>query len=412
MFHLFTDPVLRAPTIGCMLIGLAAGLIGCLVFLQKRSLVGETLSHATYPGVVLGALVGAGFSLPLFLGGAVTSLLGLFTLHFMEKRMRISSDAALCFVLSIFFGVGILIASYMQTAHPLWYRQVQTTLFGQAATLVDGHIAIFAVVALSTIGCATVFYRYFQILHFDRDFAKSVGMRITLIDAITQFFLVAVIIAGMRSVGVVLMTAILISPAAAARFWCKDLKSFFLISALFGMSSGFLGNVVSLYLPQESSFPTGPMIVLSSAAFCIFSLIFAPKKGLFPRWLRLKRFRSRSYMENILKALYKNTPIRKSFFALNRMKQKGWIRNGKLSEKGMKEAEKLIRLHRLWELYLVHLGQGAERVHASAEEMEHILTPDIEKQLQKLLNYPKKDPINSRYQMEGSDESLFWRKLF
>lgn len=405
MLSFFIDPVLRGPTIGSMLMGFSAGLVGCLVFLQKRSLVGEALSHAAYPGVVLSVALAAflypfsekAVALSVLIGAFVSGLLGLLVIDKLEKKLRISSDAALCFVLSLFFGVGVLIVSRLQITQVLWFQQIQVYLFGQAATMIDAHILLYGLLALATLVTIILLFRYLEILNFDPDFAKTLGMRSYLIDGVMHVLLVLAIVVGMRSVGVVLMSAMLIAPAAAARQWTRSLKSFFALASLFGMGAGLLGNITTEFLPKwvgepYLALPTGPMIVLCATAICLISLLFAPQKGLFTRMLRISLFSFRCRQENLLKALYKGQEAKGSPSLFWRMQRKGWIEDSQLTEKGRVEAEKLIRLHRLWEVYLVHLGQGVERVHRSAEEMEHILTPEIEDELQDLLNHPKRDP--------------------
>lgn len=292
MLEFFTDPVLRAPTIGTMLMCFSAGIIGCLVFLQKRSLVGEALSHATYPGVVLSVVFAAlflpfsedGSALMILLGAFLSGLLGLAVIDYMEKRLKISSDAALCFVLSIFFGVGVLIASRLQVTHALWFRQIQIFLFGQAATMIDAHIILYALLALIVMTAIVLLFRYLEILYFDPEFAKAVGMRTSLINGLIHCLLVLAIVIGMRSVGVVLMSGMLIAPAAAARQWSKKLGSFFILSALFGMASGFIGNALSVLIPKWVGQPnlplaTGPMIILVAASFCLISFIFKRRRA-------------------------------------------------------------------------------------------------------------------------------------
>ena len=405
MFSFFIDPVLRAPTLGCMLMCLASGLIGCLVFLQKRSLVGEALSHAAYPGVVLSVLFAAfffpfseqGASVSILIGAFLSGLLGQWLIEGMQKKLNISSDAALCFILSIFFGVGVLVASRLQISHALWYRQIQVFLFGQAATMVDHHIILYGDLAFVVALTLILLFRYLEILYFDPDFAKVVGVPTAVVNGLVQLLLVLAIVVGMRSVGVVLMSAMLIAPAAGARQWTQKLSTFFILAALLGTLSGFLGNAFSVWIPKwvdepHLSLPTGPMIVLTASSLCLFSLLFAPKKGYVTRMLRLARFRIRCRQENLLKALYKGKEPKGERWLLWLMQWKGWVSDLQLTSSGEKQAKKLIRLHRLWEVYLVHMGQGVERVHHNAEEMEHILTPEIEQQLQHLLDHPVVDP--------------------
>jgi manganese/zinc/iron transport system permease protein len=211
----------------------------------------------------------------------------------------------------------------------------------------------------------------------------------------------------------------LIAPALSARFLTKRLSSLFWVAAIVGALSGFLGNVFSLHLPTLFSLghvalPTGPMILLSASSFCFAALLFSPEKGLLKRICRAYRFRRNCQMDNFLKYLWKeggrvvaSTPFLSSschiigssrFSLMHRLKRKGliliWEGSICLTEKGRQKAERIVRLHRLWELYLVQLGCSKDKVHASAEEMEHVLTPEIEAQLMRMLDNPEFDPHN------------------
>jgi manganese/zinc/iron transport system permease protein len=429
-WHYLTDPVLQAPTIGSMLMCLSSALVGVIVFLRKRSLLGEALSHATYPGVVLSVLFMATFfplssdwvALAILIGAFLTSLLGLWVIEKMERRFHVKNDAALCFVLSVFFGVGVLVASRIQFTHALWYKTVQIFLYGQAATMTDIHVWIYALLALLLIALLFILYRQIEMVIFDRDFSKTVGVAIRSIDALLFLLLVLAIVIGIRSVGVVLMAGMLIAPAVAARQLSHRLWAVFLFAAAIGAFSGFLGNYLSVEIPEwgnrqgwdwKFSLPTGPMILLSASTLCLFALLFAPQNGLISRLLRILRFREQCMRENLLKYLWRrgiagDAPLSAikewqplSFFQMRllvwRLKRQGWIEESathviRLTKDGRLRAAHIVRLHRLWEVYLVSLGQGAEKVHRSAEEMEHIITPELERELSELLGDPKQDP--------------------
>jgi manganese/zinc/iron transport system permease protein len=433
LFSFFTDPILRAPTIGCMLMCLAASLMGAVVFLRKQSLIGEALSHAAYPGVILGVMA-SGFlsiqeseelqlSLLVLTGAFLTSLLGIWAIQALEKRMNVPSDAALCFVLSTFFGVGLTLASEVQFSFTALYKQALTYLYGQAATMTDVHILIYGILASVVLIFIFLLYKELQVITFDRQYAKSLGIRVKFIDTLLFFLVALAVIIGIRSVGVILMSAMLIAPAAAARQFTNRLSILFILSALFGMFSGFLGNYFSVQFTETLSLsypaariilPTGPMIVLVAAAICMCALLFAPERGLLVRLWRIKRFRYTCICENVLKAMWRIGPeaaislqqiakyqtISRLYlrFLLWRMFCNGWIEREKdrlyrLTADGQLRAAKIVRLHRLWEVYLAnYLGVGIERVHRNAEEMEHIITPELERELILLLNDPKKDP--------------------
>jgi manganese/zinc/iron transport system permease protein len=414
----FTDPVLRAPTIGSMLMCLAASLVGVIVFVRKRSLLGEALSHAAYPGVT-GAIVFAGMfsfhqGLPflILLGAALSSLAGFLLIDFLERRLRVSDDSSLCFVLAFFFGIGITAASYAQNAYTNYFRQIQTYLYGQVATMTDIHIFIYGALVLLVAGSITLFYKEILVLSFDRSFAEASGMASRPIRLLFILLVVSAVVIGIRSVGVILMSAMLIAPAAAARQFTNRLSRLFLLSGLFGLFSGFFGTYLSVVFP---GMPTGPMIVLVAGTIALYALLLAPERGLLIRYWRALRFRTLQMQENLLKLLWRMSCQGKEVLSfgsiaygqgcstlrirllLFRLRLRGWVKkNGscyQLTVPGIMRGGQIVRLHRLWEVYLVNaLGLGVERVHKSAEEMEHILTPELERKLTELLDDPKQDP--------------------
>jgi manganese/zinc/iron transport system permease protein len=423
ILNFFSDPVLRAPTIACMLMCLSASLVGVLIFVRKRSLLGETLSHATYPGITCSAAL-AGFLgqdelVPFYIliGAFFSALLGIGCIHLLQSRLKMSSDSTLCLVLAAFFGVGLTVASYVQFSHTHEYRQIQSYLYGQAATMTDLHIYIYGGLSLAVLSLIFLFYKELQIVSFDSQYARSFGSVAVWMEWLILFLVALAVVIGIRSVGIVLMSAMFIAPAVSSRQLTDCLSSMFFFSGIIGLLSGFLGNyfsvVFSHYSGWNAAFPTGPMIVLVASCIAIISLFFAPKKGLIIRYFRIIRFRSKKTKENLLKALWRlrNEEVTLSHISKIQQKSKfflgyllfyflwkGWIRKTSrgrytLTKKGEVYGGRVVRLHRLWEVYLVsYLGVGREKVHKSAEEMEHILTPELEKELTTLLDNPLQDP--------------------
>lgn len=432
LLQFFTDPILRAPTVGCILMCISSALVGVVVFLKKQSLIGEALSHATYPGVILGAMVAGVLDIDsdsdliitifIILGASLTALMGLWCIHFLQHRLKVYSDSALCFVLAAFFGIGLTLASQMQFAFSSLYRQAQVYLYGQAATMTDIHIIIYAFLFALVVSVIILFYKEIRTIAFDRDYACSLGINTRLVENMIYVLIVIAIVIGIRSVGVVLMSAMLIAPAVAARQYTNKLYVAFLLAAFFGGISGFLGNYFSItlgnalilrYPMQHFALATGPMIVVIASTLCLFSLLFAPERGLVVRYIRIAHFRYQCLRENLLKACwrypeghaitfdeiakYQSASPSYLRFALTSLSWQGWMiqdRTGyHLSPEGRAWSTRIVRLHRLWEVYLVdYLGMGVERVHRSAEEMEHIITPELERELTLLLNDPKRDP--------------------
>lgn len=421
LLDFFIDPLYRAPILGSMLMCLASALMGTLMFVKKRSLLGEALSHAAYPGVMLSIAVGAlflapsnAFSILIVLGGAfLFSYIGLEAIEKLRNHLKIDLDSALCLILSIFLGIGVVFASRLQFSYPLWYQQAQVFIYGQSVTMTDIHIMIYGTLSLLVIVFIIFRFREIELVLFDCLYGQSNGMNIDRVMKGIFFLLILSIVIGIRSVGVILMSGMLVAPAAAARSFTNRLSTMLILSGVFGLLSAFFGNILSIKLSAYGLiFPTGPMILLVGVTFSLASLIFAPEKGILTRILRSIRFRQKCQLENILKTLWKEEipltqegilkwnalgrlPLKRSLFTL---KREGWIERNKegkifLTRDGVKRAARLVRLHRLWELYLVsHLKVDEERVHHSAEEMEHIITPDLEKRLSALLNHPQTDP--------------------
>lgn len=423
VWQFFTDPLLRAPTLGAMFMCLASSLIGVIAFVKRRSLLGEALAHASYPGVIFGILMAALFCQPaslmasvcILFGAFIFSWLGLMAIEKLEKRLSVHPDAALCLVLSLFLGLGVTIASRIQQTYPLWYQQIQVFLFGQAATMGDHHIGIYALLSSCILAFIVARFRQIELIYFDRTYSQSLGLQSKGCQLLTSLLLILALVIGIRSVGVVLMSGMLIAPAAFARQFTHRLRQMFLWAGVAGVISGFLGVYLSVQIPlmidahHPISLPTGPMILLVAVTLTLGALLFSPQRGWIARMVRIRRFRMQQRSDHLLKTLWKRGDLSPqqlkqemalSFLSLTylllRSRKEGWVEGKQrvaLSPDGKRKGARLVRLHRLWELYLTsQLKVEEDRVHYSAEEMEHILTPEIEQRLTELLKDPKEDP--------------------
>lgn len=406
------DPITRGPIFGSMLMCLAASLMGVFLFVRKRSLIGETLSHAAYPGVVIGAFIGSfiGFEtfMPLWVlfGAIVTAFLASASLSLLQRKMKLHPDCALSLILTTFFGFGVLGASILQAFYPKQLKSLNGYLYGQVATMTDFHIFLYGILAFVVLLCIFLFYKELKIVSFDPEFFFTMGKSFRKIETVFLFLVVLSTVIGIRCVGVVLMSAMLIAPSIAARQFSSSLVSMLIFSCIVSLCSAFLGSCISF----KSSYATGPTIVIVVSTFALFSLLFAPKRGLIARNMRIVLFRLNTRSENLLKLMWKVKKLKFfeirdkmgiSFLSLLSFliffRFKGYVEKKEgyyqLTHIGNAFGQRVVRLHRLWEVYLVeYLGMGAERVHKSAEEMEHILTAEIERELTALLKDPKNDP--------------------
>lgn len=421
MLEFILDPVLRGPTLACMFLGALAGLVGSLNFVVRRSLVGETLSHAAYPGVAFAFFLAyseVDHLLLASLGAFCSSALGYWLLGKLSAQ-RFSQDAALTWVLSSSLGLGVLFVSRLQFAQPAAYLQVQNYLYGQAATMTDFHIWLYGLCFIFSLLLIMAFFKEIKSHLFDPSYAKLQQLSSFWVKQLIFVLTVFTVVVGIRGGGVVLMAALMIAPPIGARQLTSRLSQLLGVASLMGALGGILGNVLSVYVERALSkqawsvvVPTGPSIALILCTMAFLLLLFSPRQGLLIRYLRIFRFKSRRLEENILKAIWrdKNKVLSterlahflhlsrwKLWLAIWRLERGCWVKRKRgsygLTSLGDRRAQHIVRLHRLWELYLVQvLGMGKSAVHANAEEMEHILTHEMEEELTQLLKDPTYDP--------------------
>ena len=275
---------MRTITLGTAILGAICGMLGSFAVLRKQSLLGDAISHAALPGIAIAFLItGTKETNVLLIGALISGLLGAFWIRGIVKRTHLKSDTALGLILSIFFGFGMLLLTYIQKQPNANQSGLDKFLFGQAATLLSRDVWFMASVTFVCLCVLLLFWKEFKILLFDADYAKTLGFNIKLIDILITSFIVLAIVLGLQTVGVVLMSAMLLAPAAAARQWTNSLGIMVILAAIFGATSGVLGTAISA---SQNNLSTGPVIVLVAAIFVIFSFIFSPSRGLLFRQIR------------------------------------------------------------------------------------------------------------------------------
>lgn len=290
LHDLIFDYTLRNVALGATLLGIVAGVLGAFAVLRRQALLGDTLSHAALPGICIAfMLTGSRAPLVLILGAGITGWIG--TLIFLRtiKATKLSEDTMLGVVLSVFFGFGILLLTYIQQQNSAGHAGLDKYLFGQAASLIGRDVRTFAVLGLGAIAVVYFLYKEFKLLSFDPEFAASLGLPVRRLDMILTGLLVIAVMIGLQTVGVVLMAAMIIGPATAARQWTDSLRNMLWLSGLFGGVAGLVGAVISV---QATRLPTGPMIILVLTVVVAISLFFAPRHGLIAAWLRHRRRRA------------------------------------------------------------------------------------------------------------------------
>lgn len=418
-FFSFADANIRFVVFGSMLLAASSAMVGVFIVLRKKALVGDAVSHGVLPGICAAFLIfGTKNIVVLICGAFISGWLSLILIDWIIKHTKIKKDAAIAIVLTVFFGFGIVLLTYIQHSGNSSQSGLDSFIFGKAAALVGNDLIAFAIIAVVLIATIISFFKEFTLVSFDEPYAVALGLPVGKLELLLTTLTVLAVVTGITAVGVVLMAAMLITPAAAARFWTNDLRKMMVLSAIFGAVSGLLGAYISFVAP---SMATGPWMVVVSSFIAFFSFFFAPEVGIISR-SKMQKNRSRVILEeNILKIFYQYGE-RKSDFglgitlsdllevrpmkaellkkALRKLMRKNLLieKNDTwhLSKEGISKGARVVKLHRLWELYLTQYADMApQHVHENAELMEHIITPELEMELERQLGFPEKDPHNS-----------------
>lgn len=287
MFDLFTDYTLRTVALGTAILGVVSGVLGCFALLRRQALLGDAMSHATLPGIALAFLLtGRRDPLLLLLGAAIAAWLAALLLLSITRTTRLKEDSGLALILAVFFGFGLMLLSWLQQRPDAAQAGLKSFLFGQAAALVTADLLVMLLLGLPALLVILIFWKQFKLISFDPDYALSLGLPVRRLSLLLTSLMVIAIVIGLQTVGVVLMSAMLVAPAAAARQWTDRLGLMVLLAALFGAGAGLVGSVISA---TARGMATGPAIVLCLGVLTFLSLLLAPRRGLVWAWRRQQR---------------------------------------------------------------------------------------------------------------------------
>lgn len=416
-FFSFKNPNVVIVSLGLIFLGLSSAIVGSFTFLRKNSLVGDAIAHAILPGIALAFMITQSKNpFYLMIGALISGWLAMISIDLISQKSKLKNDTAIGLVLSVFFGVGILLLTSIQHSGASNQAGLDSFLFGKAASMSIADIKAYSWVASILLLCVLVMYKEFKLLCFNSEFAQISGLPVKSLRIVLSSLTVLAIAIGIQSVGVVLMAALLITPSAAARAWTEKLSHMILFAGLAGALSGLTGAFISFSAP---SMPTGPWIVVCLSLFALFSLFFAPKRGVLARVAQQKKNKKKIITENLMKVFYHHFERTADLsMAENQIGSERKFKHSdldlairiaqkedlliyigsrlKMSQKGFVEAQRIVRLHRLWEMYLTQkMRLKADHIHPNAETIEHIISPEIEELLLKDLGYPEFDPHES-----------------
>ena len=400
--------------LAAVLLGAGCGLLGCFVVLRRVALMGDAVSHAVLPGVVAGLIYSSERSPGvIFLFAALAGLLGAGLVRLMMVSTRLKSDAALGIVLATFFAFGIM----WQSRNQQDTVGVMNFLFGNIGSIDASDLRMMLMTTLMLVVTMFFLRRPLLMMSFDEGFSRGLGYPVRVLNGVFYFLLTFSVVVALQAVGVVLVSAMLITPAAAAYLLTDRFERMMLLSVLFGVASGITGGLVSA---EVNGLPTGPVIALCATVLFGIIYLLAPRHGVLSKVMRTIRRRMRVRRENMLKAIYQihegegfaHEEVSVLMLARKRgqteenvikdckaLLNRGFIEMAEdgvslhLSRLGWKRAMEIVRNHRLWELYLTNEADYAEdHVHEDAEKIEHILEPGIVRLLEQHLNFPELDP--------------------
>ncbi len=417
-FFTFQDPSVRYALLGSMLLGICCGLLGSFLVVRKMALVGDALSHAVLPGVALGFLWNMNKDpVAIFIGATLAGLLGTAVVNLLKQTTRLKEDTALGLVLASFFAVGICLMTMIQRLPTGNKSGIDKFLFGQAAAIGAADVQLMAVVTGVVVVVIALFYKEFLVTSFDAGFARAVGLPVQAFHYGLMLLLAFAVVIALQAVGVVLVSAMLITPAAAAYLLTDRMHRMLLLAAVFGMVAGALGAFLSFL---GNNLPTGPFMVLAATAVFAAAFLFGPRHGVLARWWRQRSRAARIQRENTLKAIYHVLEARNFLgegVSLRELAERRRETEEEVAAQaaalhthglatlhddgshifvtpdGWQRACAIVRNHRLWELYLTNEAHlAADHVHEDAEKIEHLLGEETVRELERRLVNTKQDP--------------------
>jgi len=387
--------------LGCAAFGLAAGAIGCFVLLRGRALVSDAAAHATLPGVAGAFIIAATFgldarSLPLLLLGAgVTATLGVVCIAALNRGGRLRDDASMALVLSIGYGIGVVLFSVVQSLPVGGQAGLKGFILGHAAGMSAADATLIAGLALACLLVLTLLFRPLTALCFDQNFAAAAGLPVRLLDGVLLALMLAIAVSGLRAVGLILVVGLMVIPAVTARLVSDRLEVMVPLAAGLGAVSAWVGTAISAASPQ---LPTGATIVLTACTLFLLALIFSPRRGAIAFAWRQGSLSLVIARDHALRAMVEGAERgaaprdwpglaeEAGWSRLQRLvlpvwfRQEGWVTPGALvlSPAGIALAEAVTRRHRVWEHYMQAAGGlPPQAAHRAADEVEHALPADV-----------------------------------
>jgi len=397
--------------IASTLVGLMCGVLGCFIVLRNMALIGDALAHAILPGVVFAFMIVGYSTLGFFTGAVIAGIVMAVITTWIQQNVKTKNDASIGIVFTAMFSVGVMAISWISKDQGV-HLDLKDFLIGNVLGVSDEDLYLTGAITIYVLISIVVFYRYLFVTTFQPVIGDTMGISSKVMHYFLMLLLSFVVVASLRTVGMILVVAMLITPAATALLLSDRLKNVLIISALIGVTSTIVGLLLAIMYKTTPA----PAMVVIACIFYFLAALFSPKKGLVFRYFRKENLKRKIQLEDIMKQsirlhekgqLSLNNLLNRLGFKkatlqkhLNLLQTQGFLQlnnsNIQLTSKGVNEANRLVRAHRLWETYLVQqMGLTEEQIHEEAEKYEHLLTEELLDEVDQELGFPKIDPHGS-----------------
>lgn len=405
----FQELYIQRALIASSLVGLMCGVLGCFIVLRNMALIGDALAHSVLPGVVVAFILIGHSALGFFIGSVVAGLATAMSITWIQRNVKTKNDAAIGIVFTAMFALGVIGISKI-SRRPGVHLDLNDFLFGDVLGVANEDLYLTAAVMVYVILSVIIFYRYLFVATFQPVIAETMGISVRTIHYFLMLLLSFAVVASLKTVGLILVVAMLITPASTALLLTDRLHWVVFLSGIIGL----LASIVGLLIAVIWDLTPAPTMAVVATLFYLLAAFFAPQKGLIFRFLQKRKLQQRIQLEDVLKQAFglqergnltlNNLLGRLSFNkrVLGRhwktLKNKKLVAKNKLelTNEGKEEAKRLVRAHRLWETYLVNkVGLMQDQIHEDAEKYEHLLTAEILDEVDQTLGFPALDPHGS-----------------
>ncbi len=395
--------------VSAAMVGISCGVLGCFIVLRNMALIGDALSHAVLPGVFFAFLISGYSVIGFFIGSVTAGLLSAVAITWIQQNVHTKNDAAIGIVFTAMFAIGVMGISWISKSEGV-HLDIKDFLVGNVLGVSDEDMYLTTGLTIYVIINVIIFYRQLFVSTFQPTIAETMGISVNLMHYFLMLLLSFVVVAALQTVGVILVVAMLVTPAATALLLTHRLERVVILAALIGLTSTVLGLFLSIiYITTP-----GPAMVLVAASLFLLAAFLSPKKGLVFRFFQKRRLKTKIHLEDVLKESFKleqkgqltlDSLSGKLGFGsreLNRListlRAKNQIAKHTiaLTDSGREAAGKLTRAHRLWETYLVNeVGLNDDQIHDDAERLEHLLPEELLDEVDAHLGFPQRDPHGS-----------------